>query len=112
MSSFSLFSIILNQNKVAGPNYVDWKHNLDTILIAKGNKFVLTEACPNDPTANASEGVRHQFDHWKKSDEMAKCYILTSVSNVIKHLVQDVDHADSMMNILKEMMVSKVVLLS
>lgn len=102
MSSFSLLTIILNQNKLTCPNYVDWKRNLDTVLIAEGHKFALTEACPNDPAADASEGVRHRFDRWKKSNEMAKCYILASVSNVIQHQVQDVNHANSMMNILKE----------
>jgi hypothetical protein len=35
MSSFSHFSITLNQNKLIGPNYVDWKRNLDIGLTAK-----------------------------------------------------------------------------
>jgi hypothetical protein len=32
MSLFSHFSTILNQNKLTGPNYVDWKRNLDIVL--------------------------------------------------------------------------------
>jgi len=34
---------------------------------------------------------------------MAKCYILASVSNVLQHQLQDLDHASGMMTILKEM---------
>jgi dihydroorotase len=75
----------LNQNKLIVPNYVDWKLNLDIVLTAKVYKFVLTKTCPNDPVANASKGVRQQFDCWKKFDEMTKCYILVYVPNVILH---------------------------
>jgi hypothetical protein len=58
MSLFCPFFTILNQNKLTCPNYVDWKHNLDILLTVEGHKFVLTEACPAEPTTNASEAVR------------------------------------------------------
>jgi hypothetical protein len=34
---------------------------------------------------------------------MKKCYVLASVSNVLQHQLQDIDHAIGMMTILKEM---------
>jgi hypothetical protein len=34
---------------------------------------------------------------------MVKCYVLASVSNVLQHQLQDIDHANGMMTILKEM---------
>lgn len=78
------------------------KSNFNIVLTAEWHKFMLIEAYPNDPTANASEGVRQRFDEQKKSNQMAKCYIFTSVSNVIQHQLQDVDHAANMITILKE----------
>jgi hypothetical protein len=55
MSSFSHFSTILNQNKLTCSNYMDWKCNLDIVLIANGHKFVLTNASPVEPAVNAFE---------------------------------------------------------
>jgi hypothetical protein len=103
MSSFSPFSTILNQNKLTGPNYVDWKRNMDIVLTAEGHKYVLAEACPDVPAEDASEDDKQRFNRWRKSDEMAKCYILASVANVIQHQLQEIDHASAMMTILREM---------
>ena len=41
--SFNPLAIILNQNKLTGPNYVDWKRNLDSVLTAEGCNYILTE---------------------------------------------------------------------
>jgi hypothetical protein len=103
MSSFSPFLTILNQNNLTSPNYVDWKRNSDIVLTANGHKFVLTDASPAEPANNACKPVRQRFDRWKRSDEMTKCYVLASVSNVLQHQLQDFDHATGMMTILKEM---------
>ena len=53
MTSFSLLVAILNQNKLIGSNYVDWKRNLDIILTAEEHKYVLTQPCPNFPSLDA-----------------------------------------------------------
>ena len=50
MASFSQLVTILNQNKLTGSNYVDWKRNLDIVLTAKEHKFVLNQPCPNFPS--------------------------------------------------------------
>jgi hypothetical protein len=63
MSWFSHFSTILNQKKLIGPNYVDYKSNLDIVLIVDGHKYVLTDASPIEPTINASKAIGQQFDH-------------------------------------------------
>ena len=43
--SFSPLMSILRENKLTGPNYVDWKRNLNIVLTAEEYKYVLTEAC-------------------------------------------------------------------
>ena len=53
MTSFSPLVIILNQNKLIGLNYVDWKRNLDIVLITEEHKFVLNQPCPNFPSLDA-----------------------------------------------------------
>ena len=97
MSSFSPLSTILNQNKLTGPNYVDWKRNLDIVLMVEGHKFVLSEPCPNEPGAESSKDDQQRYICWKKYNEMTKCYILASLSNVIEHQLQDINHGAPMM---------------
>ena len=83
MASFSPLVSILNQNKLIGSNYVDWKRNLDIVLAAKEHKYVLTKPCPSFPSLDAPPVKKQRYDHWQKPNEMAKCYILASISNVL-----------------------------
>ena len=53
MTSFSPLVTILNQNKLIGSNYVDWKINLDIVLTTEEHKYVLTQPCPSFPSLNA-----------------------------------------------------------
>jgi len=49
MSLFNPLSTISDHNKLEGPNYVDWRRNLDFMLTAEEYKFVLYEEwmeCP------------------------------------------------------------------
>ena len=41
--SFNPLSIILKENKLTEPNYIDWKQNLNLVLTAEEYKFVLTD---------------------------------------------------------------------
>ena len=52
--SFNPLSIILKENKLTGPNYIDWKRNLNLVLIAEEYKFVLTYMCPPTLDNNSS----------------------------------------------------------
>ena len=84
-TSFSPLVAILNQNKLTGSNYVDWKGNLDIVLTTKEHKYVLTQPCPSFPSLDAPLEEKQRYDRWQKSNEMAKCYILASISNVLQH---------------------------
>jgi hypothetical protein len=46
-SSFSPLTTILNKNKLNGLNYIDWRRNLDTVLIVDRHKFIVTQPCTN-----------------------------------------------------------------
>ena len=64
MASFSLLVTILNQNKLSGSNYVDWKRNLDIVLTAKEHKYVLTKSCHSFPSLDASLEEKQRYDCW------------------------------------------------
>ena len=53
MALFSPLVTILNQNKLTESNYVDWKRNLDIVLIVEEHKYVLTKPCPSFPSLDA-----------------------------------------------------------
>ena len=81
--SFNPLAIILKENKLTGPNYIDWKRNMDIVLTAESYKFVLTEACPDTPDGDSTPEEIEYHKKWVKADEMARCYILASMSNVL-----------------------------
>ena len=100
-STFNPLSSILNQSNLNGQNYVDWKRNLDIVLTAEEYKFVLTTPKPAEPNPDASKEDRDKFDKWVKANDMAKCYILASVSNVVQHQHQFMALASDIMVSLK-----------
>ena len=103
MASFSPLVTILSQHKLTGSNYVDWKRNLDIILTTEEHKYVLTQPCPSFPSLDAPSEEKQQYDRWQKSNEMVKCYILASISNVLQNQMQDVELALNIMLSLKKM---------
>ena len=46
---------------------------------------MLNQPCPNFPSLDAPSEEKQRYDRWHKSNEMAKCYILVSISNVLQH---------------------------
>ena len=83
MASFSPLVAILNQNKLTGSYYVDWKRNLYIVLTAEEHKYVLIQPCPSFPSLDTPLEEKQRYDCWQKSNEMAKCCILASISNVL-----------------------------
>ena len=76
--------MILTQNKLTAENYMDWKCNLDIVLTAEIHKMVLTTRCPIDPIEESDSADKEAYASWKQSDEVARCYILASMSNVLQ----------------------------
>ena len=103
MAFISPLQSILKENKLLGPNYAEWKMNLEIVLTHDEHKFVLGEPCPPVPATIESQAVRDRYERWHKANEMAKCYILASVSNVLKHQMQEKVTTSMMMQHLKEM---------
>ena len=76
---------------------------MDIVLTAEEHKYVLTQPCPSFPSLDAPLEEKQRYDRWHESNEMTKCYILASISNVLQHQMQDVELASNIMLSLKEM---------
>ncbi|KAH9752503.1 Integrase catalytic domain-containing protein [Citrus sinensis] len=103
MSSLSPLTSILSQNKLTGENYIDWKRNLFIVLTAENYKYVLTQPCPPVPADDAHRNQRRLYEKWKKANEMAKCYILASISNILQTKHQNLETATEIMDSLQQM---------
>ena len=53
--TFNPLAVILKENKLTSPNYIDRKRNLDIVLTAEEYKYVLFEECPPKPADDSSE---------------------------------------------------------
>ncbi|CAA0841984.1 Unknown protein, partial [Striga hermonthica] len=60
-------------------------------------------ACLAVPADNAPDQEKEEYARWKKADEMAKCYILASLSNVLQHQQQSMNTIADMLLNLKEL---------
>ena len=100
--SLNPLSTILSSNKLEGDNYVDWKRNLDIVLTVDKHKWVLTTPCPqtNDDSTQEEKDV---LAAWLRSDEIARCYILASMNNVLQQQHRDYETATDMLYNLHEM---------
>nr|XP_016498040.1 PREDICTED: uncharacterized protein LOC107816807 [Nicotiana tabacum] len=104
MTAFNPLTVILTQNKLEGPNYVDRKRNLDIVLIAEEYKFVLDEVCPEKTGDDATDDEHKAYQKWIKANEMVRCYILASMSNVLQHQHQSIESSYGILENLKEML--------
>ena len=102
-SNFNPLSTILKDNKLTGPNFIDWKRNLNIVLTADNYKFVLTQPCPPEPEEGALERDVQAYSGWKKADEMTRCYMLASMSNILQHQHERMGMAYEMMMNLTDM---------
>ena len=69
--SFNPLTVILKENKLTRPNFIDWKRNLNLVLTPEGYKFMLTDMCPLEPDSVSSKEEDEAYQKWLKDDEMA-----------------------------------------
>ena len=100
---FNPLFTILKDNKLTGPNYIEWKRNLDIVLTAEEYKFCTYEPKPEQPAADAPDEEKEYYKRWTKADEMSRCYILAAMSGVLQHQHQAMATASDMLFNLKEL---------
>ena len=77
-------SSILNQNKLTGDNFADWKRNLLIVLSFEKHKYILEMDCLPIPNENAPSAKLLAYPNWLDSNEIVCCYMMASMSNVLK----------------------------
>ena len=87
------------------------KRNLDIVLTTEDYKFVLTNLCSPKPHERATEQEAKPYKKWVKVNEMSRCSILASMSNILQHQHHSMPTAYDMMMNLKECLGIKLVLL-
>ena len=100
---FNPLFTILKDNKLIGPNYIEWKRNLDIVLTAEEYKFCTYEPKPEQPAADAPDEEKEYYKRWIKADEKSRCYILAAMSGVLQHQHQAMATASDMLFNLKEL---------
>ncbi|XP_062104733.1 uncharacterized protein LOC133816040 [Humulus lupulus] len=67
--------------------------NMNIVLICEINKFVFTEECLEVPAATTPKTSREKYDAWILSNNKAKCYMLASMSDVLRKKHEDMETA-------------------
>ena len=83
--SYNLINLILTINKLIGPNYVDWKRNLDIVLTSEEIKWVIKEISLSTPNEHSTQEEKDNYHSWQRADQKTKCIILGSLDNVLQH---------------------------
>ncbi|KAK4850321.1 hypothetical protein QYF36_005646 [Acer negundo] len=98
---------ILKDNTLTGDNYVTWKRKIGLLLQSEKHKFVLTTPKPPVPNNESSIMCRDEYEQWKTSDDMAKCYIMATISDVLQQQHEGMESAGDIMMSLEEMFAMK-----
>ena len=95
--SLNTLLTILSSNKLEGDNYVDWKSNLDIVLIVDKHTWVLTIPCPPQTNDDSTQEDKDALAAWLRFDELTRCYILPSMNNVLQQQHRDIETAADML---------------
>ena len=74
-------TIILEQHRLTGPNFVDWLCNLKVVLAYEKIHYVLTQSPPEPLPADVSQEEHDMLAKWKDDDLQAHCIMWASMSN-------------------------------
>ena len=83
VTASAIISIIKQQQKLIGDNYVKWKSDMNVILVCEDFKFIIMEECLHEPTLNVGKAARNAYNNWIKANEKTHSYLITFMSEVI-----------------------------
>ncbi|KAK8518051.1 hypothetical protein V6N12_033043 [Hibiscus sabdariffa] len=80
---------LLEKEKLNGINFLDWFHNLRIVLKQERKEYVIEEAVPNDPGANAPRADKDKFK--KHMDDMLDvgCLMLATMTPELQKQHED-----------------------
>ncbi|KAG6503968.1 hypothetical protein ZIOFF_036292 [Zingiber officinale] len=89
MTSWNPLSVILDQNKLTGPNYSDWLRNLKIILASEKIAYTLHKAPPKEVPVKATSNELEKLENWLDHNLQARCYMLASMSNELQRRFEE-----------------------
>ncbi|XP_073271539.1 uncharacterized protein [Primulina huaijiensis] len=105
MATRNSLSIILDQNKLIGPNYNDSFLNLKIVLNSEKITHVLGKKPPKEATSNVSQTELAKHEKWWDHDLQAKSYMSASMSNELQRRFDEAVNASDIHLHLKELYV-------
>ena len=103
MKSSNSLSVILDQNRLTGPNFVDWLRNLKVILASERILYVLNQKPPITLPDEASQEERDTLEKWKDDDLQVRCIMWASMSIEIHQQYEKYDSAKEILLHLQEL---------
>ena len=86
-------SVILETNKLTGPNYSDWLRNLKIVLDFDKRTYVLNQSPPNTIPDDATEDMWETVNRWREEDLQTRCLMLASMSSELQKSHEHMKHA-------------------
>ena len=76
-------SIILDNNRLKSPNFIDWLRNLKVVLASEKILYVIEQSLPLTLPENSSPEEYEVLSKWKDDDMQARCIMWASMSTEI-----------------------------
>ena len=73
-------SIILDNNRLTGPNFIDWLRNLKVVLASEKILYVIEQSLPRSLPNNSSQEEHDTLEKWKDDDMQARCIMWASMT--------------------------------
>ncbi|KAG6506400.1 uncharacterized protein LOC121979488 [Zingiber officinale] len=89
MASQNPLSVILDQNKLTGPNYSDWLRNLKIVPASERIAYTLDKTPPKEAPVNATPDELEKLEKWSDRNLQARCYMLASMSNEMQRWFEE-----------------------
>ena len=75
MRSSNPLTIILDQHRLTGANFIDWLRNLKVILVSEKILYILEQSLPGPLPEHTSQKEQDTLKQWKDDDMQAYCII-------------------------------------
>ena len=83
--------LLLDKNRLTGPNYEDWLRNLNLALTYDKVHYVTVTKAPEELSDDSTEADKAIMETWEKDCLHAKCLILASMDNIHQKKYEKMD---------------------
>lgn len=101
-NTFSLRSV-LEKDKLNGNNFLDWHRNLRIVLTQERKHYVLEQAVPQEPAANAPRAEQTAYRKHKDESLDVACLMLSCMQSDLQKKFERMVDAHALINELKNL---------